>query len=309
MDIVPVIGTLKEAVELVLAVYEGNKAVIKEKEKAVENIVKESLKKHVKLASPDKPAAAAAAAEFSGLGNVREVRKDMIIEYMVKGSKKGTKPLTAAEQKQRQKKLEDIKKDMLEKIRIINPNYSGDLKEQLERSQRGEHVFNNGILRFHSGVLTAFIQLRRIDNIPGYNKQAMDALGRHTLTQNTAEEIQTHMVVHFGADELYVNANAVMYGEYCRALREALLAVLGHINPDDVVTEDERRRLIFVIDNMNNLEIYVDQLAKVRWIANRADRQARFDRVRQEVVRMYSTDRGFEWCRRVMDAVAPLFGF
>ncbi len=38
MDIVPVIGTVKEAVELVLAVYEGNKAVIKEKEKAVKNI-------------------------------------------------------------------------------------------------------------------------------------------------------------------------------------------------------------------------------------------------------------------------------
>ncbi len=49
MDIVPVIGTVKEAVELVLAVYEGNKAVIKEKEKAVENIVKESFKKDVKV--------------------------------------------------------------------------------------------------------------------------------------------------------------------------------------------------------------------------------------------------------------------
>ncbi len=49
MDIVPVIGTVKEAVELVLAVYEGNKAVIKEKEKAVKNIVKESLKKDVKV--------------------------------------------------------------------------------------------------------------------------------------------------------------------------------------------------------------------------------------------------------------------
>ncbi len=47
MDIVPVIGTVKEAVELVLAVYEGNKEVIKEKEKALENIVKESFKKDV----------------------------------------------------------------------------------------------------------------------------------------------------------------------------------------------------------------------------------------------------------------------
>ncbi len=49
MDIVPVIGTVKEAVELVLAVYEGNKAVIKEKEKALENSVKESFKKYVKV--------------------------------------------------------------------------------------------------------------------------------------------------------------------------------------------------------------------------------------------------------------------
>ncbi len=49
MDIVPVIGTVKETVELVLAVYEGNKAVIKEKEKAVKNIVNESLKKDVKV--------------------------------------------------------------------------------------------------------------------------------------------------------------------------------------------------------------------------------------------------------------------
>lgn len=46
MDIVPVIGTVKEAVELVLALYEGNQAVIKEKEKAVGNFVKESGKKH-----------------------------------------------------------------------------------------------------------------------------------------------------------------------------------------------------------------------------------------------------------------------
>ncbi len=49
MDIVPVIGTVKEAVELVLALYEGNKEVMKEKEKAIENIAKESLNKDMKV--------------------------------------------------------------------------------------------------------------------------------------------------------------------------------------------------------------------------------------------------------------------
>lgn len=321
MDIVPVIGTVKEAVELVLALYEGNKGVIKEKEKAVENIVKESLKKHVKAqhvkkftlpaeaaaaaaAVADKPAAAAD--EYSGLKNVREVRKEMIIEYMVKGSKRGTKPPTQAEQKERQKRLEAIKKDMLEKIHILNPNFKQELKEELGRSQRGEHVFNNGILRFHFNVLTEFIQTHHIDNLRGYNQQAMNTLGRLTLPATTAEDIQTNMVVHFGEDEFYVNANGVMYGIYCRELRQALLGVLSHINPGDV-TQEERQRVNFVIDNMNNLEIYVDQLARVRWIANIATRQARFAQVRQEVVTMYNTDRGFDWCILILREVAPLF--
>ncbi|XP_042603920.1 uncharacterized protein LOC109080831 isoform X2 [Cyprinus carpio] len=312
MDIVPVIGTVKEAVELVLALYEGNKEVIKEKEKAIESIVKESSKIHEKenyvkkLTLADKPAAAAAADEFSGLRNVREVRKEMIIEYMAKGSKKGTKPPTSAEQKERQKKVEAIQKDMLEKIRIINPNFNEELKDELRRPKRGEHVFNNNILKFHSKVLTEFIQSQHIDNLQGYDQQAMNELGRHTLPQNTATDIQTNMVVHFREDEFYVNANAVFYGEYCRALREAMLVVLHHINPGDVADE-ERQRVNDVIDNMNNLAIYVDQLAKEKWIGNNATRRARFKQVRREVVTMYKQKRGDEWCISILDVVAPLF--
>ncbi|KAF5894729.1 uncharacterized protein DAT39_015574, partial [Clarias magur] len=72
MDIVPVIGTVKEAVELVLALYEGDETVIREKAKAVENFVEESLKQPVKKSVPGKPAAATTdASDFSGLRNVR----------------------------------------------------------------------------------------------------------------------------------------------------------------------------------------------------------------------------------------------
>ncbi|KAF5887512.1 uncharacterized protein DAT39_022245, partial [Clarias magur] len=59
---------------------------------------------------------------------------------------------------------------------------------------------------------------------------------KHTLLQNTEDDIQNNMVVRF--DEFYVNANAVMYGEYSRVLRDALLAVLGHINPGEETPED-----------------------------------------------------------------------
>ncbi len=224
-------------------------------------------------------------------------------------SKRGATPSTSTQKKEREKRVEAIKKDMLEKIRIVDQNFQVELKEQLERSKRGEHVFNNNILRFHSDVLNNFIQSNHIDNLQGYNQhqQAMDTLGRHTLSQNTETDIQTNMVVHFGEDEFYVNANGVVYGVYCRVLRVAILALLNHINPDDV-TQEERLWVQFVIDNMNNRQIYVDELARDRWIGNDATRRIRFERVRGEVAHMYDTDRGVDWCIRILRLVAPLFG-
>lgn len=307
MDIVPVIGTVKESVELVLALYEGNKAVIKEKEKALENTMKESLKTHVKKSTlPDKPAAAAGATvEFSGLKNVTEVRKENIIEYMLKGATKGTKP-SPAHQKERKKKVEDIKNKVLENSHSINPKFNQDLSENVKRPKRGEHVFNNGILKFHSKVLTDFIQNRGVDRLRGYDQQAMNELGKHPLPQNTATEIQTNMVVFFADDEYYVDANAIPFGQYCRDLRDALLVVLGNINPDDV-TDEERRRVETLLNDMNNLQIYVDQAAKQKWIGNNQDRQARVEAVRQEVRNMFSMGHFSNWCNRVMRQVQPLF--
>ncbi len=241
-----------------------------------------------------------------------EVSKEKIIEYVAKASKRGTKPLD--EQRERQKKVEKINNDMLEKIRIIEPKYSKELKEELKGSKRDEHVFNNNILRFHSDVLKKFIEINDIDNLRGYDQhqEAVDELGSHTLPQNTATDIQTNMKAYFDEDEFYVNANAVVYGVYCRALREALLAVLRHINPGDV-TEVERERVNLIIDNMNKLEIYVDHMAKDKWITSQRNRrqvqiaQKRFEEVRGEVVHMYNTDRGLEWCIRILTEVAPLF--
>ncbi len=226
----------------------------------------------------------------------------------MKGSKRGTKTLTLDEQKERQKRVDKIKTDMLKKIHIIKPNFKKELKKQLERSKRSEHVFNNNILKFHSKVLKEFKERHRIDKQRGYDQhqQALKELGKHTLTPDTAREIQTHMVVHFDEDEFYVNANAVVYGVYCSVLREAMLVVLGHKNPGDV-TEAEKQSVNLVIDNMNNRQIYVDHMAKVKWIANIATRQARFEEVRGEVVHMYNTDRGVDWCIRILTEVAPLF--
>ncbi len=231
----------------------------------------------------------------------------MIIEYTMKGSKRGPKPSTSVPKKEREKRVEEIKKDMLEKIRIIKPKFDQELEEQLGRSKRGEHVFNNNILKFHSKVLKKFIKIHRIGNLKEHNQQAMTELDGHTLPQNTADEIQKEMVVDFDKDEFYVNANAVLYGEYCRELTEAMLAVLRHRNPENVTCK-EKQWVNFVIDYMNKYEIYVDHMAKVKWIDNKGTRRTRFERVRREVAHMYNTDRGVDWCIRILTEVAPLFG-
>ncbi len=250
----------------------------------------------------------------------------MIIEYMAKGSKTGTKPLTSAQKKQR---VEDIRKDMLEKIHIVDPDFQEELKKQLKeelrRSKKSEHVFNNGILKFHSKVVNDLITIRCINNPQERDQyqQAVTELDGHTLPQNTETDIRTNMVVDFGADEFYVNANAVEYGEYCRVLREAMIAVLNHINPEHV-TEAERQRNIalrnknpvrktrnekewvnFVIENMNDCEIYVDKPVRDKWIAldRTGTRRDDFKRVKGEVACMYNTGRGFDWCIRVLNKI------
>ncbi|XP_053505356.1 uncharacterized protein LOC128622684 [Ictalurus furcatus] len=310
MDIVPVIGTVKESVELVLVLYEGNKAVIKEKEKALENTMEVSLKTHVKKSTlPDMPAVAAVATtEFSGLKNVTEVRMENIIEYMGKGSKKGTKP-SQAHQREIKKSAEDIKCKVLANSHIINPMFNQDQGGNLKRPKRGEHVFNNAILKFHYNVLTDFKRTRGVDLLQGYDdnvQQAMNELGRHPLPQSTATEIQTNMVAFFDNNEDYVDANAIPFGRYCRELHEALLVVLGHINPVDV-TDEEGTRVETLLNDMNNLQIYVDQAAKQKWIGNNPGRQARFEAVGQQVSHMFSMGHVFNWCHRIMRQVEPLF--
>ncbi|KAG7320708.1 hypothetical protein KOW79_015123 [Hemibagrus wyckioides] len=134
MDIVPVIGAVKESVELVLALYEGNKEVIKEKEKALENFVKAPFQKHVKFTQTQyKPAGDAA--DFSGLVNVKEVPKGKIVEHVKKGSK--NQNLTLDQQRARARQLQDIQKRVVEKLNLIGEPFNEELKEELKRSKRG----------------------------------------------------------------------------------------------------------------------------------------------------------------------------
>ncbi|XP_046700517.1 uncharacterized protein LOC124382465 [Silurus meridionalis] len=258
IDNIPVIGMVKEAVELVFTLYEGNEAVVKEK--------KEVIKNSVGIQSTEGAAGAAATPEVSGLKNVTDVTKQHIKECVLKESE-GELKLTPEEQKESEKKL----LDMCEKIRLIDTDYQMDKKvdkelyKDVRKTKRGAHVFNNDLLKFHHKVLQKFIKKYQIFNLQGYNKEEIEEFSSHTLSQETTMEIQRNMVVHFDHEDLYINTNGVLYGTFQEELCDALLNVLGHINPEDV-TEADKERLNDVINYMNRLEIYVDQIAKEKWI-------------------------------------------
>ncbi|KAM9450498.1 uncharacterized protein Hap1MRO34_021102 isoform 2-T3 [Clarias gariepinus] len=300
IDMVPVIGTVKEGVELVLALYEGNEAVSKEKEKVIENMVEESLQKHVKTL-PGKPADADASG-FSGLINVTEVRKEMIIQHMVKGSTTGTKP-TSAEKEKQIKEIKTRVSEIFETMGVKAPQLDEKIKEEQDRAKRGEHVFNNGILKFHSKVLNAFVE-KYLYELQKYDGEALDEFKGHTLPQNTAKDIGENMVVTISTDEFYVNVNALLYGTFSKALHRAMLSVLGCTKQCDVTVKD-KLRVKTVVDIMNKYEIYVDHFAKAKWIANNGVR--RFEEVRGQVVTMYENDRGLDWCLKILRVVTPWF--
>ncbi|XP_046698531.1 uncharacterized protein LOC124381157 [Silurus meridionalis] len=305
IDNIPVIGTVKEAVESVFTLYEGNEAVVKEK--------KEVIKNSVGIQSTEGAAGAAATPEVSGLKNVTEVTKQHIKECPLKGSK-GKLKSTPEKQKKNEKELVDTG----EKKRLIESDYQPmekveqELCEDAGNAKRGAHVFNNNVLKFHHKVLQTFIQQYKIFNLQGYNKEEIEDFGSHTLSQETTMEIQRNMVVHFEPEDQYKNENASLYGRYHEDLTKAFLNVLGHINPEDV-TEADKEHLNDEINKINRLEIYVDEDAKKKWIESgmnhkeKAKRQARFDVVKHQVATMYETDRGLGWSLEILGRVAPLF--
>ncbi|MGL4898050.1 MAG: hypothetical protein ACRC31_06435 [Cetobacterium sp.] len=65
---------------------------------------------------------------------------------------KGSSQRTLTPQ-QKEKKLQEIKKKMDEALGGIQRRFNEPLREQRERSQRGEHVFNNNLLNLHSKLL------------------------------------------------------------------------------------------------------------------------------------------------------------
>ena len=210
-------------------------------------------------------------AEINLMAHIREV--------MGKHDKKKGQP-SAKLLPARANQLQKVQEETERKIRLVNQNFEfpASLGDDGTRSKRGEHVINNGVITFYDKAFSEFMN------------QTIN-LGINYLEINTKKAIETELVVYFDEDELYINANALIYGQYCRVLKRALKDFLtldrqvGRRQDDGNVAQNNVTR---IVQDMNREEAYVDEYAKVKWIGNRGARQTRFQNIQNEVATMFS---------------------
>lgn len=188
--------------------------------------------------------------------------------------KKGKQPVES--QDARQKKVQKVQQETLEKIRHINQNYAFPKNEKPlddygRRSGRGEHVINNDVTKIYTKVVDKVMS--RYPRLSMLNMAC-------PLDNDTVEAITNELVAHFNDNELYINANALIYGEYCQAFKTAVTDFLMGQGSRDIVS--------VIVHHMNEVEAYVDHFAKVKWIGNQNAKRNRFEMIRNEVATMFS---------------------
>ncbi|XP_062379673.1 uncharacterized protein LOC134068139 [Sardina pilchardus] len=319
----PVVSSVKEAVEWVLAVAADDSALAKEKL----NVIIARLGKVDKLkgkksssgyssdstcASPSQRSSGYSSESTSGSSSpfgkksaslptmhVERIPENNLVAHIIEvtGQKKKGKQASDAAALARRKKAQEVQKETLRKIERVNqnfaiPNNARPLDDYGARSRRGEHVINNDVIVVYSKVVDLFMSKRY--NLPN------DLNMTRPLDDNTAAAIRTELVVHFDEDELYINANALIYGEYIRVLKAALTDFLT------TPTQGNRHKVSVFANLMNEEEAYVDPFAKVKWIGNQNRKRERFETIRDKVATMFNNwDGYFDIVRGKLD---ELFG-
>ncbi|XP_051506385.1 uncharacterized protein LOC127413341 isoform X2 [Myxocyprinus asiaticus] len=165
---------------------------------------------------------------------------------------------------------------------------SHQLRGSRERAGRGQHVFNNGLLDFHRSVLQDLL-----NELDVYEQELVEDLLKDisaSLSQHERNAISS-MVVHFSWNEFYLDYNAEVFGVFVRELRKALVAYLKactsvyHGGDRALCRLTERVR--FIVNQIVRHEVYVDPLARDRWLFQNPGCDQVYRQVRDAVDRMF----------------------
>ncbi|XP_041923427.1 uncharacterized protein LOC121688115 isoform X1 [Alosa sapidissima] len=277
----PVVSSVREAVEWVLAVAADDLPLAEEKLKVITARLEEgdklkefkSLRSSSGYSSDSTSASSSASLPSMHVESIPEM--DLMAHIVAVGQKnKGKKADESVQDRARKKEVQEVQDETLKKIRLIDKTYKFPENERLDdygqRSGRGEHVINNNVIKIYRKVVREH-----------FNQDIDMAC---PLDDDTANAIMYELVVHFDIGELYINANALIYGEYCRRFKEASKAFLTNNS------QENRKRVDNIVHHMNEerKEAYVDPYAKAKWIGNQERRRDRFQAIRNKVATMFN---------------------
>lgn len=198
--------------------------------------------------------------------------------------------------KEREKKKAEAEEETVKKIQTIDKNFKLTQTLGEGRSKRGEHVINNDVIKFHSELITDFFE----ENDEQFLDELTDLL-LSPLSEKTKSDIGYNMVVHFGQDELYFNANAVVYAFFKTRLTEVVNNYLSKKGDEDEIAE-ARQQVINVIDELIKEEAYVDQYAAKKWLAsktNSSKNKVMYKYGLNNVTEMYRDSRGITYYDKI----------
>jgi len=268
LDYVPVIGTAKNIVEAVVALCQGDTATAMEKGgMAVTGLILD--------------VSTGGLGHFAGTTLVRAIEKGAVKigygEALYALEKAGVEYETDR----------GLVEAALRQIRTNKPAVDEEATEK-KRSDRGEHVINNNVLKVFKNIIDAFLQGQ------GTTMGAVIAAGLSSnsrvfraydspMTDADTEFIREVAVARIPATVPYIDANAVLYGCAALILRNDCVSYMNV----RVMLTDWERRLEMEVERINHYELYVDRAALDYWSRSRGADVGRYEAVKQRVADMF----------------------
>nr|XP_055032173.1 uncharacterized protein LOC129420988 [Misgurnus anguillicaudatus] len=190
----------------------------------------------------------------------------------------------------------DPKKAAQDALDAIGSNAT--LSPSKKRAKKGQHIFNNGLLKFHEKVLDD-LQKDLLENdyiiIPDEEMKVLKQRLDIPLNKTVRDAIR-NTTVRFSSKEFYVDYNAFVYGKYVKQLRGKIVELLKTstaIEYDTNETENIRQRVKLIATKMVEHDVYVDPMARDHWLKkNKINRQQQqrqqlYNQVRNELQKMF----------------------
>lgn len=159
-----------------------------------------------------------------------------------------------------------------------------------DQARRGQHVFNNGLLKFHEKVLEDLHKDLFKNDIIITEEKLQQLKKRLDIPLSTAvQNAISTMVVHF-SEEFYVDFNAFVYGEYVKQLRGKIVELLKTFTAITYVKNEAEnicQRVKWIANNMTEHDVYVDPMARDHWLNQNRNNQQPYNQVRNELQTMF----------------------